>query len=273
MPSVSFDPAADSYDASRGYPPATADAIGAALFAAAGGQPGVRVLELGIGTGRIAIPLLALGANITGVDISPRMIDRLRTNLAQRWTERPDLPWGTLDLKLGDMSALPFPDGAFDAVVAVHVLHLTTEWRRVLDEALRVLRPGGRLLLGQDEHPDEARTAIQGQWTEIVRSLDPSVTPHYIGARYSAVLADLRDRGLVVEETRPVSWTVRRAPGEVVRHLARRGWSRTWGVPDDVFAESIRLLEVWARQEYGAALDEPRDERGVFIIAQVVKPE
>jgi ubiquinone/menaquinone biosynthesis C-methylase UbiE len=273
MPHVSFDPVADTYDASQGYPPATAEAIGAALFAAAGGQPGTRVLELGVGTGRIAIPLLALGANVTGVDISPRMLDRLRTNLAQRWTERPNLPWGTLDLKLADMSALPFADGAFDAVVIVHVLHLTTEWRRVLDEALRVLRPGGCLLLGQDEHSTETRPVIERQWLDIVRALDPSISLTYIGAGYSAVAAELRARGLVIEETRPVSWAVRRAPADVVNRLARRGWSRTWDVPDDIFAESIRQLEAWARQEYGATLDEPREEPAAFVIARVVKPE
>jgi SAM-dependent methyltransferase len=270
--SVSFDRAADIYDATRGYPRATADAIGAALFAAAGGRTGVRVLEIGIGTGRISIPLLALGANVSGVDISTRMMDRLRANLAARQAEQPGAPWGTLSLHQADMTALPFADGAFDAVVAVHVFHLVYPWERALDEALRVLAPGGSLLLGNDRHPDSAhQPGVQARWSAIIRELGGD--PRAPGvASESDLLAGLRTRGLTPRKSFPVRWEERHTPREDVREVAERSWSRTWAIPDDMFVESIRRLEAWAEEHYGAALDVPALEPMEFQLLQATRP-
>jgi ubiquinone/menaquinone biosynthesis C-methylase UbiE len=269
--SVSFDRAADTYDATRGYPHATTDAIGAALFAATGGRRGVRVLEIGIGTGRIALPLLALGANVSGVDISTRMLDRLRANLATLEAERPDALWGTLDLRQADMTALPFADGAFDAVVAVHVFHLVYPWEQALDEALRVLAPGGSLLLGNDRHPSSAYAEIQGRWSAILREMGGD--PRAVGvAGESELLAGLRARGLTTRESVPVRWEERHTPRQGVQDIANRVWSRTWRVPDDLFAESVRRLETWAEEHFGAALDVPAPEPGEFQLLQATRP-
>jgi ubiquinone/menaquinone biosynthesis C-methylase UbiE len=269
--SVSFDRAADTYDATRGYSRAVADAIGAALFAAAGGRPGVRLLEIGIGTGRIAIPLLALGANVTGVDISTRMMDRLRANLGARQAEHPTAPWGALDLRQGNMTALPFADGAFDAIVAVHVFHLVYPWEQALDEALRVLAPGGSLLLGNDRHPDSAYSSIQQHWGTIIRELGGN--PRTVGvASESDLLAGIRARGLTVAESIPVRWEEQATPRNGVRDIADRVWSRTWAIPEGMFAESVRRLEAWATAHFGAALDAPIAEPGEFQLLRATRP-
>jgi SAM-dependent methyltransferase len=269
--SVSFDRAADTYDATRGYPQAIADAIGAALFAAAGGRPGVRMLEIGIGTGRVSIPLLALGANVTGVDISARMMERLRANLAARQAEQPTAPWGALDLRQGDMTALPFADGAFDAIVAVHVFHLVYPWERALDEAVRVLAPGGSLLLGNDRHPDSVYAAIQQHWSAIIRELGGSTRAPGVASE-GDLLAGIRARGLTVRESIPVHWEEQTTPRNGVRDIAERVWSRTWAIPDDIFAESVQRLEAWAVAHFGAAIDAPIAEPGEFQLLQATKP-
>src|SRR5437868_2756129 len=80
---ISFDRAADYYDATRGYPPAVQAQIGQALLDAAGATPETRILELGVGTGRIALPIIRAGYRYTGIDIAPRMLDKLRTALAE----------------------------------------------------------------------------------------------------------------------------------------------------------------------------------------------
>lgn len=271
MPSISFDRAADIYDATRGYPPAVADAIGSALCDAAGTRPGSRWLEIGIGTGRIAVPLLARGAAVTGVDISPRMLERLHANVAARQAAEPARPWGTLDARLADMTALPFTDGAFDAVVAVHVLHLVTAWQQALDEALRVLRPGGPLLIGGDAHPGAGSRAIEREWVAIAQDLGVDVSRPG-AANHEAVFAELRRRGLNVEPLDPVTWTELTTPRAALDQLARRVWSRTWEVPDDLFAVSIQRLESWAHHTYGDTLDTPREEPSEFGFVRVVKP-
>ncbi len=274
MSSISFDRAADDYDATRGYSRETADAVGAALFQAAGARPGSRFLEIGIGTGRISIPLLARGADVTGVDIAPRMVERLHGNLAVARAEQPHRPWGALDVRIADMTELPFADGAFDAVVAVHVMHLVPGWRRALDEALRVLRPAGALLIGQDRYLDSGLGAIQEHWTAFVRELGGGDYVDPVGASgYRAVLEELRGRGLEVTEASEVSWTERVSPRQLLGDVARRTSSRTWRVPDDLFATSLQRLEDWARDEFGATMDTPRAEQAEFLIAKVVKPE
>ena len=273
MSSISFDRAADHYDATRGYSPETAGAIGAALFQAAGARPGSHLLEMGIGTGRIAVPLLAHGANVTGVDISPRMVERLRANLAAQRAAAPDLPWGTLDVRIADMTALPFAAETFDAVVAVHVFHLVPGWLRALDEALRVLRRGGALLIGQDRYPGAESEVILDHWAAIVREMGGGSGLDSVGAPLlRAVLEELRGRGLLVEETRAVTWTTHRSPRGVLDYVAGRSGSRTWRVPDDIFAASLQRLEAWAGARYGDTLDTPREEQAEFVIARVVKP-
>jgi SAM-dependent methyltransferase len=134
---------ADVYDDWYDDPPAT-DATVAGLVARAGAvTPDGRtpaVLELGVGTGRLALPLAAAGLAVTGVDASSAMLDRLAAK-----------PGGaTVTTVVGDMAG-PLPDGPFDlAVVARNTFfNLTTEaaQRACLAEVARVLAPGGRLVL------------------------------------------------------------------------------------------------------------------------------
>ena len=81
--SLAFDRAAPLYDATRGYPPEVAEQIGAAIIKAADAQPDTRFLEIGVGTGRIALPIALHGYDYTGVDISAPMVDRLRAKVAE----------------------------------------------------------------------------------------------------------------------------------------------------------------------------------------------
>src|SRR5262249_40046805 len=109
--SISFDPIADRYDQTRYYPQEVAEQIAAALTAQRRVPTGGTLLEVGIGTGRIALPLLARGINVTGVDISPRMVVRLQEKDAAARATRPQHGWGTLTVALADMTALPFAEG------------------------------------------------------------------------------------------------------------------------------------------------------------------
>src|SRR6185312_2650016 len=104
----------------------------------------------------------------------------------------PERSWGELTLAMADMTALPFDDGSFDAAVGVHVLHLVPEWRRALDEALRVVHRSGALLIGQDVHGGSSPNGVlQDQWREIVTRLGhPPVT---VGAPgFLAIVGELQ---------------------------------------------------------------------------------
>lgn len=102
------------------------------------GEPHAEVLLAGIGSG-LDIPLLPRGPNYTGIDLTPAMLARARRKAKAL----------RLDIRLdvGDARDLPYPDTGFDAVVLHLILAVTPHPERVLAEAARVLRPGGRVLI------------------------------------------------------------------------------------------------------------------------------
>ena len=102
-------------------------------------REGERVLDLGAGTGRHAAALARRGTEVIAVDASEEML-----RVAEART-------GGTSVRLvrADATALPFADGEFDAVLAVTSLCFTSDPMGALREAKRVLRPNGRLVLGE----------------------------------------------------------------------------------------------------------------------------
>jgi ubiquinone/menaquinone biosynthesis C-methylase UbiE len=100
-------------------------------------QPlGRDVLEIGAGSGSVAKQLLSRDPELAwvAIDIDPHMTQAAATRLR----EFPNASANT-----GDATALPFPDGSFDAVVSCLMLHHIVDWERAVAEVTRVLRPGG----------------------------------------------------------------------------------------------------------------------------------
>jgi SAM-dependent methyltransferase len=106
-------------------------------------QAGESVLEIGCGHGRTleGIARAPFGF-LAGIDPSKVMVRIARRRL------RRDIKSGRAEISLGSSNALPYPDGRFDAAIAVHVLYFWKDPIEDLREIRRVLRPGGRLLLG-----------------------------------------------------------------------------------------------------------------------------
>ena len=132
----SFDRAASYYDATRGLPADAGRQVTDVLVNELRGRG--RCLEFGVGTGRIALPLAERGLDLVGTDIAAAMLARLVDNAGGR---------SPFPLVRADATAMPFADAAFGGVFACHVLHLIPDSGRAVDEAWRVLRPGGCLLL------------------------------------------------------------------------------------------------------------------------------
>lgn len=102
-------------------------------------NPSARVLEVGCGPGALAAAVAELPerANVTGIDRS-----------TQRLSQQVEHPAGTnLQLKQGDANALPIADDSFDLVYSRFMLQYLPTRERAIAEMLRVLKPGGRLLL------------------------------------------------------------------------------------------------------------------------------
>ena len=113
-----------------------------AMLDLAGDVAGRRVLDAGCGAGPLFAALRDRGAEVTGVDASAGMLELARRRLG-----------ADADLRVVDLAdPLPFPDGAFDDVMASLVLHYLRDWGPTLAELRRVLKPGGRLIVSV-EHP------------------------------------------------------------------------------------------------------------------------
>ena len=115
------------------------------LVAMAAPAPGVRALDLATGTGDIALSCAERGAQVVGLDITPRMIELAREKAA-----------GTVRFTVGDMMALPFPGASFDLVTTGYGLRNVPNLTLAIDEICRVLRPGGRLLSLDFNRPSNA---------------------------------------------------------------------------------------------------------------------
>jgi ubiquinone/menaquinone biosynthesis C-methylase UbiE len=239
--SVSFDNAADIYDKTRALEPEIAAKQAEALLAELRTIGSDRLLEIGIGTGRIARPLLERGVRVTGVDLAPRMVERLREQL----TPHHVAP----DLALADATRLPFRDASFRAALMVHVLHLVSDWRATVAELRRVLGAGGTFFHDVTQYPEPnpwrkvwdkrkelfakhgIRTRPRPESEQIVEALRAAG-----GSQRTAVYAEDEERGVLQK---------------IVDDLRDRIDSSSWEIPPNIHDAFVADFESWCRDEYG----------------------
>jgi SAM-dependent methyltransferase len=258
--SVAFDRAAGFYDESRGLSPAVGELVADRIEEVAG--PGGRLLEVGVGTGRIALPLHRRGRRIVGADLSLPMLERYRAKAAAAGLPPPPVV-------RADASRLPFRDACVDAVLEVHVLHLVPAWELALAELRRVLAPGGVLLHAgggaYERGSGSPRDQVIGRFDELAAG---GGTPRLVGASHQQVLERLGAMGGRLEELEPVAWEQQETYAEALRWVDQRVFSYQWRLPDEVWragADRVRA-EIEAAH---ADLDTPRLARHTFRFTAV----
>jgi demethylmenaquinone methyltransferase / 2-methoxy-6-polyprenyl-1,4-benzoquinol methylase len=148
------------------------------LAAASVVQPGDRVLDAACGTGDLALADRRAGAaSVTGLDFSARMLERARV-------KDPSIDWVE-----GDLLAMPFPDGLFDAATIGFGIRNVADVELGLRELRRVLRPGGRLAILEITRPRGALRPFYSLWFERVVPRLGRVLPG--GAAYSYLPASV----------------------------------------------------------------------------------
>lgn len=219
--SLDFGRIADSYDRTRG-----GEDRGRRFARELHGllDPARAVMEVGIGTGLIALGLAELGHTLFGVDISEAMARRARRRIGPR-------------VVVGDARRLPVASGSFDQAFSVWVLHVVGDPVTVLGEVSRILRPRGRYLVVPAGSSEEAGDPIGRAISKMWRALDPERRRVDDEAR----LRELAPAGgLVVAEAR--RWSEHdylESPTQAIAKIESRSYSVLWNLPDDQWRELV----------------------------------
>ena len=231
----SFQGASDIYDKSRHVPDEVLARLAEAL-AESGHDPW---LDVGVGTGRTAIPLARTGARVVGVDLAPSMMERLRA--------RADAP---VHLVRGDFTRMPFRRGGFGAAVAYHVLHLVPQPTDLLLSIQSVVEPGAPLFWLSDMPKGRGiYQRMKARYGELIAGRHPFGKP------------SSRDFAFIEQALASLGWTFAELPvadlvwerswdrEELLDLFARKGFSILFHVPDDLHAELVDELRDWAGRE------------------------
>lgn len=256
-----FDRVADVYDATRGFPVEVSKDVGANLATVLRGAHARRILEVGIGTGRIAVPLAEEGFQVTGIDISMEMMRRLRE-------KRQDIA-----LVLADAARPPFRAGSFDAVLFAHVLHLVPDPAGALNAAMECVRKGGSILNCHHTYGRYAADRAGTRLTEIVTEVTGS--GGRIGNRryrtdglFNEVLSEA---GATFQTFEAAAWTEVTTARREIENLQNRVNSNTWAIPDDALPEVVRRFAPEAEAIYGG-LDTPAEAPVTFTVTMACLP-
>jgi SAM-dependent methyltransferase len=222
---LSFDRVAATYDETRALSPKVMSRVLGILVDQLRSK---KVLEVGVGTGRYAVPLQKSGLDVVGVDISHKMVEL-------------GLGKGLRNVLLADGARLPFTPRAFDLSTSNHMLHLVPDWRDVLLEIARVTRDSYFSILERSTrttnlHREYDRLATEGgyQWSPPglhERDL-PSVLPPDlvmpVGPFEDVVPADA-----------------------ILEELEARSFSSQWNTPENIHRQVMRnLRHRWSGHEF-----------------------
>jgi ubiquinone/menaquinone biosynthesis C-methylase UbiE len=189
-----------------------------ALVALSGAGATSRVLDVACGPGFLTLAFAAVCASARGIDATPAFVDRARRVARERGVPNASFA-------LGDVNALPEPDGACDVVACRAAFHHFPEPERVLAEMTRVAKPGATLLVADllgSEDPERAELHDR-----IERLCDPT---HVRALPASEFLRLFRAQGLEIASR----------PGREMRYDVEEWLAH--GGPDSATADEIRAL-------------------------------
>ena len=189
-------------------------------------EAGQTVLDLGSGAGIdcfLAAQQVGETGRVIGVDMTPQMLERARAN-----AEKAGI--SNVEFRLGEIEALPVADESVDVIISNCVLNLSGDKAKVLAEAFRVLRPGGRMVISDMVSSLEVPAIVKGDLNAVAGCL-PTQRDRYLREFSDAGFRDVR---ITAETPYPSSYLL--SDGGVQEFLERH--------PDDreellAFASSI----------------------------------
>jgi ubiquinone/menaquinone biosynthesis C-methylase UbiE len=252
--SLNFNRAADYYDATRGFPLGVDKDIASFMQQEASLTTTMSILEVGIGTGRIALPLAPHVAFTTGVDISG---DMLRILELKRQDE-------VLSPVEADGLNLPYASNIFDFAVVVHVLHLVSHPKRVLEEIKRTLKPEGCLLHCFTNHDAKDPSPMMQAW-------NTTRPPRQSSDRLDTAQTMLNSSEWTIEKDVSFWYIIHETPQHYFDMVGKRAWSSTWDISDDELELGLGAMRQVLEDLYNGDMDTPLERRQSYQM-QVCRP-
>jgi SAM-dependent methyltransferase len=222
------------------------------------------ILDIGTGTGRVAIPFARQGYRVVAVDASAATIDQTRS-IAD------GVP---IDLRVGDIDGLPVPDACIDTAISRNYATRFPNWNQYLLEWKRVMRPGGRLVfdVGSMDHIDAVSRAL-GKTEEQLLAPEGDVNEYHMRLRWLDLLEFCNEHGLRLVALVPVGMLFGAGDrwqqnGGMARHLL---WERML----EMMAHDSRLFAFgkFIEQEIVGCLS-PEVTGSIFVVLEnVADPE
>ena len=228
------------------------------LWEAASLPIAARVLDLGAGTGRLAIPLAGRGCRVIAIDPSQAMLERLVAKDGNHMVQTV----------AAEGALLPFTSNSLDVVMIARLLYLTSDWKEILEEAGRVLVPGGCLMhqWGNGD-ADESWVQIREEARRLFGEAGVK-SPFHPGVRSeSAIERWLEARGFTVEARIAIGSGPETTVRQFLQRLVTGELSYIWNVPPEIQVRTLPVLEAWAGKHFDLeqAMAMPRELRWTIL--------
>jgi SAM-dependent methyltransferase len=234
---VSYDRIAERYDATRGYTPEGTERIAEILsaeFAGAG-----RVLEIGIGTGQLALALHAAGVDVAGLDRSVPMLSKV----GEKAGGRPPFP-----VVIADATEMPFADGEFGGAYFRWILHLIRDWRDVMTEAVRVVRPGGEIA-GEIGGFGGAKYEVQRHYEDLAGIVSKPLGLPW--SDWASLDAHMESLGCRVRLLPSFDDPDRQSLAAFIDDTEANIYSWTWNLDEGTRVRCAQATRAWAKERFG----------------------
>ena len=213
------------------------------------------LFEPGVGNGRIAMPLAESGYRVTGADISAAMLHD-----GARRAPRLPVAWHR-----ADAARLPYADTAFDLAVATHLFYFIRDWQQTADEVLRVVRPGGAVILMHTGTGAEI-PVFNARYKALCAEMGHPIPT--IGVESTREVVDYyASRGCEIEWWRDRwTWTVHIRLDVALRYIEKRAYSFTTFAPEAVHKAVVDRLRLELREEYGSRKEQMDVPNQIYMV-------
>jgi len=249
--SINFDRAAEYYDETRGFPDGVAPKVGSYIAERLALNDTTHLLEVGIGTGRIAAPLAPHVGNITGIDISPAMMKKIY--------DKPQTE--NIQVALADAHHMPFGKNIFDAVYITHVLHLVHDPVQVLEEIKRVAKTGAYFIHMRNHYSNtHAMQKVVDAWNDGIEQKLTSIR------RWDDTNDSIREAGISLAFEHVYRYKYTSELRVFLERIEKRQWSSTWQMTDATIQKGLAAVFAVIDAEFDGNRDYETEAEGSFKI-------